>query len=98
MPLWLRCPRHQGPLTEAPSWLSVPSQKRSRPRTFYPIVGSHRESDRQLERNQEGKPSLSSGLECLSLPRCILFHELQTGKAALPPRSFCTEVSAPNPS
>jgi hypothetical protein len=44
----------------------------------------------------QGKPSLSGEPECLSLPRCILFHESTTGKeAALPPLATSTEVSAP---
>jgi len=38
----------------------------------------------------------SSEPECLSLPGGILCRASKTGKeAALPPRSFCTEVSAP---
>ena len=50
----------------------------------------------QLERYWEGEPSLSGEPECLSLPGGILCRANKTGKeAALPPRSFCAEVSVP---
>jgi hypothetical protein len=50
-----------------------------------------------------GEPSLSGEPECLSLHLSLLSGPAQSGKqdkkgAALPPRSFCTEVSAPKSS
>src|SRR5207249_1466454 len=41
LPLWLHRPIHQGRMTNALFWLSMPSQKRSnRPRVFYPYMVS----------------------------------------------------------